>query len=450
LFDYEDDAYTSAFFLQYSPEYDSYEKGELISCGITDSAIPAVFYSSSPATRDFLEFLWLKPANDSIFVNGFFAGCNPFEALLKSTLDCLYESDCLQLFNEYFPSLNETNLTDYILLSNNKTNSTVYDHLFNLFIDEWTIKVNYSEYFQNCNPSMCTYTATSKINYSYTINLFISLYGGLIIILRMISPFLIKILFKINRFSLFILLTNSKTYLQRSIQSIKCLNLFKLANQRTENEIRQQRWVTRVYLILLMSTIATLLLFNSLSMETTTISIPNPSLSTYIHLQKSNSHTLRCPCSTMTISNEKFMSFSPVLHQICSSDFVTDQWLEILKQSATRFSFLDWRNSAYQEFSLLSKICQLANETITNVINEFFLQSFVVSNVLTEIDFNIQIEKVLSQFYQSTIVYFQHLIDAVSLHIQVDQPFMIKYATLAVIFDTSSIQNITTDQIAEV
>jgi hypothetical protein len=34
-----------------------------------------------------------------------FAACTPLEALLESTLDCLYDIQCLQLLTDYFPDL---------------------------------------------------------------------------------------------------------------------------------------------------------------------------------------------------------------------------------------------------------------------------------------------------------------------------------------------------------
>ena len=126
----------------------------------------------------------------------------------------------------------------------------------------------------------------------------------------------------------------------------------------------------------------------------------------------------------MTIPYRKFLSFSPILHQICSSDLITDRWMSSLEQCAGEYLGSDWRNRAWKQFRLLSKLCQLANQTVTIAVNEFLSQSFVVSNVPTKGDFNVQIEKVLNQFYQSTIIYFRHLIDAVNLHMHVDQPFM--------------------------
>jgi len=87
------------------------------------------------------------------------------------------------------------NRSDSILSSNNQ-NVSVNDHLQDLFIDEWLLQMNYSKYFDQCAPSFCIYTTTDEHKLSYAITLFISLYGGLIIILRLITSFLVDISLK--------------------------------------------------------------------------------------------------------------------------------------------------------------------------------------------------------------------------------------------------------------
>jgi hypothetical protein len=87
------------------------------------------------------------------------------------------------------------NATESLLYSKQQ-NTTLNDHLLDLFIEEWSIKINYSKYFDDCAPSFCSYTITDQNNLSYAVTLFISLYGGLIIILRLIASFLIKISLK--------------------------------------------------------------------------------------------------------------------------------------------------------------------------------------------------------------------------------------------------------------
>ena len=349
-------------------------------------------------------------------VKGFFAACTPLEALLKSTLDCLYDIHCLKLLPEYFPSMNQTyfNLSDYVLQFEN-TNRTVHNHLSNLFIEQWITKLNYSNYFNNCNPSICTYTTTDIIDYSYAVGLFISLYGGLIITLRLISPVLIKLVFKIK-------------YQSRNrnlIQWLKQVNLFKNAQKRTEQDIKQQKITSYIYLILFLTSIIVLILYNLLNTEMVTEKIPNPISATYEKLEKQYSNALTCPCSMTTIPYQKFMSFDPIFHQICSSDFISNEWILMSKEILIPGINLDWRNRIYQQFNLLSKFCQLADETINKNKDEFLLKSFVISNMISQHDFNTQLNKTLNQFYRSTVVQFYQFIQVIGLSIQIDQPFML-------------------------
>jgi len=71
------------------------------------------------------------------------------------------------------------------------------------------------------------------------------LYGGLVIILRLLTPFTIKIFWESKNQNCLIF------HRINLIRSIKQLNLFKLANQRTEIDLKQQRLTTRLYLTLL-------------------------------------------------------------------------------------------------------------------------------------------------------------------------------------------------------
>ena len=242
-----------------------------------------------------------------------------------------------------------------------------------------------------------------------------------------------------------------KIFLRKLFQWIKNLNLFKRIDKCTENDLKEQRIITDVYLISLIITIFILVLFNSLNTEIISINVSNPSLNTYNNLESFYPYTLKCPCSRILIPYKKFVSFSPRFHQICSSDYIGDRWLLLLKKSFTPFTDDDWRNRGYYQFNLLSKFCQLSNETVENAIKEFLFESFILSNLLSKIEFNIQIEKILIQFFQSTIIYFENLIDAVDIHIQVDQPYMIKFVEIGSKIDLFSIENQTDiEQLVEV
>lgn len=48
---------------------------------------------------------WFESTYEMEAIIGFFAGCSPVEALLQSTMDCLYDIGCLQLLSDHFPNL---------------------------------------------------------------------------------------------------------------------------------------------------------------------------------------------------------------------------------------------------------------------------------------------------------------------------------------------------------
>jgi hypothetical protein len=81
-------------------------------CYLTNQTVSAGFYSLlynlSASQRQFWPYNppYLIP-NISAIVDGFFGGCTPLDALLSSTLDCLYNINCLKLLVDYFPALNQ-------------------------------------------------------------------------------------------------------------------------------------------------------------------------------------------------------------------------------------------------------------------------------------------------------------------------------------------------------
>ena len=84
----------------------------------------------------------------------------------------------------------------------------------------------------------------------------------------------------------------------------------------------------------------------------------------------------------------------------------------------------DWRRKLYSYFQLLSNLCQLSRKTVDESIQRFLSQSFVLSNIINESDFNKQFDTILDQFYRSTIIYFNLMIDTIQRLIQVDQPYI--------------------------
>ncbi|CAF1343607.1 unnamed protein product [Adineta ricciae] len=365
-------------------------------------------------------------------IKGFFVGCSPFSSILSSTLECLYDIKCVHSIINHFPFLQQMNISwaDHILRTQQR-NISVQEYFSKFFTEELEIVSNYSNYFSECAPSFCTYTKTNQINFSRALTLFISLYGGLIIILRLMAPLLmstfmeLKYCFKSRN----IALVFRQIHPSKSFKSIKQLNLFRRIHQQTESDIKQQKITTHLYLTLLSISIISLVLFNSLSTHMTMITVPNPSLTIYNDLQMKHANTLKCPCTTMAIPHQKFISLSIVLHKLCTTAFSpngSESLFSYFNMQTRQCPLLPWSCTIEEHFELLRVLCQLANERINNAILRFNTQSFITTTVLNELDFKTQIDVNINQFFQPIIFHFRFIIELSRLLLHIDQPYKIQ------------------------
>lgn len=126
---------------------------------------------------------------------GMLVGCFPLNVLLQSTLECLFNLTCLTILQSSISTGSPLIVTP--LKNDSKTrfslNTTVQIIADELLIEEWTSTSNYSAFYEQCNPTTCTYTYTPKINTAPVISTIISLFRGLSIALKLTAPILVKI-----------------------------------------------------------------------------------------------------------------------------------------------------------------------------------------------------------------------------------------------------------------
>lgn len=130
-------------------------------------------------------------------VPGLFVGCYPLESLLQSTLECLYDTACInklkypnQSSNIIFHPLNSTLSSPHI---------TVQSLMNVLMLDRWKPNITYEHYYAICATLSCTYVNIEKSNTIYIITAIIGFYGGLSSALKIIVPVLVKIADKLIR-----------------------------------------------------------------------------------------------------------------------------------------------------------------------------------------------------------------------------------------------------------
>ncbi len=136
-----------------------------------------------------------KNSSEEVPLKGLKIGCTPTESFLSSTLECFYDDSCVSAIKEY------TNYTYSLesLSNQSQINFTIGELVQNLFIDRWLTTKNYSSYYQQCLPLLCSYTYMERFNLIYIASFLFSLQGGLTIVLKWICPKIIQFVIIIKR-----------------------------------------------------------------------------------------------------------------------------------------------------------------------------------------------------------------------------------------------------------
>lgn len=192
------------------------------------------------------------------------------------------------------------------------------------------------------------------------------------------------------------------------------LNLFK-SRSTNVHTIRHQRITTRFYLIILLTTLFILILYTSLVNVSVTVTVKLSSQSQYENLQTKYPNTLNCPCSQISIEYQQFVQITSSYHQVCSSNFVGQEWINYIYNNydySINFDYYDifdyYDSSAMKEknfyaivaaqFLVLSSLCQLAQETVNASLTQFSAARFNSAQLISSNLFEIQIESFIESF----------------------------------------------------
>ncbi|CAF3723422.1 unnamed protein product [Adineta steineri] len=201
---------------------------------------------------------------------------------------------------------------------------------------------------------------------------------------------------------------------------IKRINLFQDIDKTNEEDIKNQKISTIIFLILFTISIVALFLYSFLTPITKTVVVEQPSLSDYKQLEEKYSNTLLCPCTSVSNEYNKFISsFTPTFNQVCSSDFISDEWLNYVNyrlflEPQYHFAF-DFRHSAYGFFAMLRTLCELAKQTIDDRLISFYSTILLTENIISEDIFLANIYAIRDQFIATSANDFIITLDSVIL-----------------------------------
>ncbi|CAF3917155.1 unnamed protein product [Rotaria sordida] len=319
-------------------------------------------------------------------VTGFVAGCYPIESVLRSTLECFFDSSCLNTVLQFFSlSINST----FHSLNHNQTRFHPQDpieRLVNeLFVEDWTTIRSFSSYYAQCEPISCTYTFTRHNDVLFVITKLLGLYGGLTIALRLLVSHTIG-------------WWRTRTNRPR-----------RPTNVNTTSNVEQQ-----------------------------IVTIKNPSKIVYENLFKKYPLTLKCPCNQIVIPYGSFISFSPEYHPVCSSLFISDEWIISTRgrTSIDIYPTVKFEESGPYFFNTLAALCSLTQSTLSNAWQIFNRSSLITVQALSYEELIDRSNATLQQFIRNTLAEFKRIRRLISTHSH--SMFLADYNTK---FSTSHVNN---------
>ncbi|CAF1268170.1 unnamed protein product [Rotaria sordida] len=319
------------------------------------------------------------------------------EGLMKSTLECFYNLSCMIELDRYFyfplgSSFNFSPLNENL----SPPNETIESIINRLMIDSWTSNSSFSSYYNICSPSSCAYEYISRNDLFFIITTILGIFGGLSLGLKLLTLIILR----------FIENTINNNSFNGFITMIK--NLF-VCNT-------EKRLINRFHFIFLLLILCVIFIFSAFKPKSVTIQIIKPSLSNYKDLLKDHYYSLQCSCSQISIPYETFLNIEPHFHDLCSSQFISDEWIYYLYGEGNlfhRFSFDDYRYSAPGQFLLLSSFCKLSQEKVNHTLSRLLASYFINSQLLSENHLIEQIEIILNRLQSTTFNSFLNLLNLI-------------------------------------
>jgi hypothetical protein len=106
-------------------------------------------------------------------------------------------------------------------------------------------------------------------------------------------------------------------------QWIRRMNIFESGSV-DEETVQIERWSSWIYIVLFIAILEILSMYTGLGHQTTTVTINDPSYTTFESLQQKYPLTLQCPCSITSSQLSTFVQTDVTYHQVIILRFVSD------------------------------------------------------------------------------------------------------------------------------
>ena len=161
------------------------------------------------------------------------------------------------------------------------------------------------------------------------------------------------------------------------------LNLYK-SHSTDPVVVRREIRSTRLFLFLLSLSILILATCTLLLLRIKSETVEQPSLDQYDHLEQLYPNTLSCTCTKISVLYHEFATLTPLFHQVCASQFISQTWIDFTFGS-NRASLwpMDVRTSLSSMWQLIRALCQQSQVIVGMSVDDFQLSPLISWTLLS-------------------------------------------------------------------
>ena len=127
--------------------------------------------------------------------------CSMLETAMQSDLSCWYDTECIDYLRTGFYPLGWNLSYDATALSTSlpskfRPDTLLQDVVDAMMVENYNATASFDAFYEKCRPSSCSYTYKERSSLLYMITTMIGLFGGLNIVLRLISRIVVKAVYR--------------------------------------------------------------------------------------------------------------------------------------------------------------------------------------------------------------------------------------------------------------
>jgi hypothetical protein len=130
-------------------------------------------------------------------------------------------------------------------------------------------------------------------------------------------------------------------------------------------------------------------------------------------------NTLQCPCSRIAIPYKSFTMLSSKFHPICSSSFISDNWIGSISTVVpddADYEMGDFLVIGPVFLNTLAILCSLSEKTVNNSWYTFIQTPFITRQAISVSEFHVRTYIAIEKFKQNTMTRYRSTVDLIETH----------------------------------